>query len=44
MIQDSLMVTDDLDVFGPIRSLRPLEADPPLLIDANAVLALPVTG
>ena len=38
------MVIDDLNVFGAVSSLRPLEADAPLLIDANAVLASPVAG
>jgi hypothetical protein len=27
------MVIDDLNVFGAVSSLRPLEADAPLLID-----------
>lgn len=36
------MVINDLNVFGAVSSLRPLEADAPLLIDPNAVLALPV--
>jgi hypothetical protein len=39
------MVIDDHNAFGAVRSLRPLEANAPLLIDSNAVLvALPVAG
>src|SRR5712692_5908751 len=47
-----LMIVHDLNVDRPGGGLRPLEADPPLVVDANAVLALsvpaqrfePVTG
>jgi hypothetical protein len=35
---------DDLDVGGPAVTLRPLEADPPLIIDADAVLPLPISA
>jgi hypothetical protein len=35
---------DDLDVGGPAVALRPLEADPPLIIDADAVLTLPISA
>lgn len=38
------MVIDDFNVFGAICSRRPLEADSPLLIDPNAVLAPSVAG
>jgi hypothetical protein len=38
----SLMIIDDLDPFG--RSLAPDEANPPLIVDANAVLAFPVAA
>ena len=38
------MVIDDRNVFGAVSSLRPLEANAPLLIDSNAVLASPVSG
>jgi hypothetical protein len=37
------VVVDDLDA-GPARSpTRPFEADPPLIVDANAVLALAIS-
>ena len=36
------MVIDDFNIGRPRRSLWPLEADPPLVVDANAVLAFPV--
>jgi hypothetical protein len=35
------MVIDDFDVLG--AAVRPSEADAPLVVDANAVLALPVS-
>jgi hypothetical protein len=35
------MVVDDLDMLRPL--LRPVEADPPLIVDANAVLSGPVS-
>jgi hypothetical protein len=35
------MVIDDFDVFG--AAVRPSEADSPLVVDANAVLSLPVS-
>ncbi len=35
------MVIDYLDLIG--IAVAPLEADPPLVVDANAVLACPVT-
>jgi len=35
------MVIDDLYVDRPWRALGPFEANPPLVIDANAVLAFP---
>src|SRR5262245_41413155 len=38
-----LMVIDDFYVRWPRRPTRPLKADSPLVIDANAVLALAVT-
>src|SRR3954470_20462982 len=34
----------DLDVDWLVRALGPLEADPPLVVDADAVLALGVTA
>src|ERR1700726_820305 len=37
-----LMIIDNLDVDRPGRAFRPFKADPPLVIDANAVLTLPV--
>jgi hypothetical protein len=38
----SLVVIDNLHVHRARRFLRPLKADPPLVVDANAVLALSV--
>jgi hypothetical protein len=37
-----LVVVNDLDTFRPC--LRPEEADPPLLVDPDAVLSLPVAA
>ncbi len=37
------MVINDFNVFGAVCSRGPLEADAPLLIDPNAVLASPVS-
>jgi hypothetical protein len=36
------MVIDNLDIDWAGRAVGPLEADPPLVIDADAVLALPI--
>jgi hypothetical protein len=36
------MIINDLDIRGPRRPSGPLEADPPLVIDPNAVLSLSV--
>jgi hypothetical protein len=36
------MVIDDLDIDRARRALRPLKANPPLIVDADAVLALPI--
>jgi hypothetical protein len=36
------MIIDDLDVFR--RAVAPDEADSPLIIDPDAMLALPVTA
>jgi len=38
------MVIDDLDVFRAIGSLPPLEADAPLQVNPDAVLAFPVAS
>src|SRR5436190_13885557 len=38
----SLVIVHDFDIDRPGRTVWPLEADPPLVVDANAVLALPV--
>ena len=38
------MVIDDLNFFAAISGLRPLKADAPLLVNADAVLAFPVPG
>src|SRR5438128_2805650 len=40
----SRMVIDDLAVFRPIGSWRPLEADAPLLVDPDAVLSFSVAS
>jgi hypothetical protein len=37
------MIVYDLDVDRPQRAFRPFEANPPLVIDTNAVLTLAVT-
>jgi hypothetical protein len=39
-----LMVVHDLNVRGALRIRWPLETDPPLLIDADRILAFPVTA
>jgi hypothetical protein len=44
MVLYSLVVIDDFNVFGAIGALRPLEAETPPRIDANAVLASPVAS
>jgi hypothetical protein len=36
------VIIDDLDIDGAGRAVRPFEADPPLIIDADAVLPLTV--
>jgi hypothetical protein len=36
------MIIDDLDIDGTGGTFRPFEANPPLVIDADAVLAVPV--
>jgi len=36
------MIIDDLDIDGTGGTFRPFEANPPLVIDADAVLALSV--
>ena len=38
------MIVDDLNVDRADRASRPLKTDPPLIVDADAVLALPVTA
>src|SRR6266700_4012213 len=38
-----LVIIDDLDIDRAGRAVRPLEADPPLVIDADAILTLPIT-
>jgi hypothetical protein len=40
----SSMVIDDLHISRSRRPLRPFKANPPLIVDADAVLALAVTG
>jgi hypothetical protein len=40
----SSVIVGDLDVDRPVRALGPLEADPPLVVDADAVLAFAVTA
>ena len=37
-----LMVIDNLDIDRARRATRPLKADPPLLVDTDPVLALPI--
>jgi len=37
-----LVVIDNLDVDRAGRAVGPLKADPPLVIDTDAVLALPI--
>src|SRR5579863_4495594 len=44
MVLHSLVVIDNLNVFGAISPFRPFEANTPLLADADAVLAFSVTG
>jgi len=39
-----LMIIDDLDVGGTRRLSRPLKANPPLIVDADAVLAFAISG
>jgi hypothetical protein len=36
------VIVDNFDIDRPWRTLGPLEANPPLIIDADAVLALAV--
>ena len=36
------VIVHNLDVTRPLGPFRPFEADPPLVIDADAVLAFPV--
>jgi hypothetical protein len=36
------MIVDNLHVEWPWRSVSPLEANPPLIVDADAVLAFAV--
>lgn len=36
------MIIDDFNIYRPQGSLRPLETNPPLVIDPDAVLALAV--
>jgi hypothetical protein len=38
-----LVVINDLDIDWAGRSFGPFKANPPLVIDADAVLSLPVT-
>src|SRR5579863_4094988 len=37
-----LVIVHDLDVARTLRTLRPLETDPPLIVDTDAVLTLSV--
>jgi hypothetical protein len=39
-----LVIVDNLDVRRTQRSVRPLKTDPPLLVDADAVLPLTIAG
>jgi hypothetical protein len=39
----SLVIVDDLNVDRASRTFRPLETDTPLVVDPNAVLALPIS-
>src|SRR5207245_7690251 len=39
-----LVIVDDFDVGGPAVALRPFETDPPLIIDSDAVLTLPISA
>src|SRR5262245_51104102 len=39
-----LVIINDLDVDGTRRGVRPLEANPPLIVDADAVLAFAISG
>jgi hypothetical protein len=36
------MIIDDLDIDWAGRAFRPLETNPPLVIDADAILTLPI--
>jgi len=38
----SSVIIDDFDVHRARRSIRPLKTDAPLIIDADAVLPLPI--
>src|SRR5213592_4522470 len=38
----SSVIIDNLDVRRARRSIRPLKTDPPLIVDADAVRALPI--
>src|SRR3990172_2811406 len=40
----SLVILHDFDTDRPGRTVWPLKTDPPLVVDANAVLALPVAA
>ena len=37
-----LVVIDNFDIYRPGRAIGPLKADSPLVVDADAVLALPI--
>src|SRR5438445_8868799 len=39
-----LVIVDDFDVGGPAVALGPFETDPPLIIDSDAVLTLPISA
>jgi hypothetical protein len=39
-----LVIINDLDVAGTWRGVGPLEANPPLIVDADAVLAFAISG
>jgi len=40
----SLVIIHDFDIDRPGRTVWPLETNPPLVVDANPVLALPVAA
>jgi hypothetical protein len=44
MVASPSVVIDDLDIEGPGGVVRPLEAEPPLAIDADAELPAPVSA